>query len=223
VTHRAWFRRSLRARLIRGEPEPAWLARHPRRGYVRAAILATPDWVMPSDFNALRALRAWEEEMWGVPFALDHVVPLNHPCICGLNVPWNIEVVPRTVNAAKGNRFHPDQRELFPAPQNPTTTMPILLAQPIAQELHHLRTQALLAFMTRPPDAVEAWSEVWNVPGLLVKARVSLRLSRGGRWVPHRVWFVRALEEGAPWRRRGYNWVLGAERRAARAAEATRA
>jgi hypothetical protein len=41
-----------------------------------------------------------------------HIVPLNHPYVCGLHVPWNMRVVPWRVNASKGNAFNPDQLPL---------------------------------------------------------------------------------------------------------------
>lgn len=48
----------------------------------------------------------------GVDYTLDHEIPLNHPAVCGLNVPWNLKIVPRATNLSKGNRWHPDQYAL---------------------------------------------------------------------------------------------------------------
>lgn len=36
---------------------------------------------------------------------LDHIIPLRHPEVCGLHVPWNLRVVKRETNLKKGNRF----------------------------------------------------------------------------------------------------------------------
>ena len=41
-----------------------------------------------------------------------HIVPLNHPRVCGLTVPWNFKLIPRAVNAAEGNYFCPEQMEM---------------------------------------------------------------------------------------------------------------
>lgn len=49
----------------------------------------------------------------GVEHVIDHIVPLNHPMVCGLNVPWNWRIITRQQNAAKSNAFCPDQLELF--------------------------------------------------------------------------------------------------------------
>ena len=34
--------------------------------------------------------------------------------VCGLTVPWNIQVVPWDLNGAKGNNWCPEQDDLFP-------------------------------------------------------------------------------------------------------------
>lgn len=101
----------LKRRLIAGEC-PEWLTMHVRASYIIAAVLSAPFWV---DRKALYALRDQARELsksTGVPHVLDHIVPLCHPCVCGLTVPWNIRVVPHAVNAAKGGEWHPDQLEL---------------------------------------------------------------------------------------------------------------
>lgn len=101
-----------RARIIRGE-EPSWLTSHPRAPYLRAAYLSVLPWV---DRAELRWLH-WCKNAWstvtGVEHVLDHVIPLNHPHVCGLTVPWNLRLVPRKVNGVKSNHWHPDQHELM--------------------------------------------------------------------------------------------------------------
>lgn len=106
-----YFNPVLRPRLLRGE-EPAWLLKHPRRAYIVQAVLSALPWVDRRELNALRdeARRLTRET--GVDHVLDHIIPLSHPHVCGLTVPWNLRVITRAQNAAKGGSFHPDQLAL---------------------------------------------------------------------------------------------------------------
>lgn len=44
----------------------------------------------------------------GAGYVLDHIVPLRHPQVCGLHVPWNLRVVKRRTNTKKGSKFVTD-------------------------------------------------------------------------------------------------------------------
>jgi hypothetical protein len=94
-----------RARLLRGEP--TWIDRHPRASYLRAIFLATPDWVDRKHLRQI-AQRATRLKLVG-----DHIVPLNHPLVCGLNVPWNIRLIPKLENAQRSNRWWEYTPDLF--------------------------------------------------------------------------------------------------------------
>ena len=41
----------------------------------------------------------------GPGYSLDHIVPLNHPDVCGLNVPWNMQWLEKGDNDRKSNTF----------------------------------------------------------------------------------------------------------------------
>lgn len=98
--------------LIRGE-QPKWIANSKRAKYIAQVVLSAPPWV---DRKALMALHAEAKALTqetGVQHVMAHIVPLNHPHVCGLTVPWNIKIVPWRVNAAESNWFTPDQVEMF--------------------------------------------------------------------------------------------------------------
>jgi 5-methylcytosine-specific restriction endonuclease McrA len=109
-----YIRMKSRERILQGDM-PAWIHNSPRRRYIAAVVLSAPPWV---DREALRLLHyraVCLTELTGIPHELDHIVPLNHPLVCGLTVPWNLEIVTAKINGAKSNRWMPDQLELFNA------------------------------------------------------------------------------------------------------------
>lgn len=110
--------RKLKARIMEGDI-PEWLRKHPRRSYIQAYVLSVPLSLLPSDLHALRVLAyraACLSEMTGEPRVLDHTIPLNHPRVCGLTVPWNLTIKTAKANASKSNHVHlDDQLELFPS------------------------------------------------------------------------------------------------------------
>lgn len=106
------YSRKLREMVIAGIP-PIWLFNHSRRRYVEQKILATPPWVSHKEMMTLQRRKLEISAQSGIRHTLDHIVPLNHPMVCGLNVPWNIQIVPHWHNSRKSNAFHPDQLELL--------------------------------------------------------------------------------------------------------------
>jgi len=107
-----YVRPGSKARILAGHMSP-WLRKHCRRAYIVSCILSCPPWVDRWELEALRAWAAARTAFTGQPHVLDRIVPVTHPAVSRLTVPWNLRVVPWIVNAAKGNRWNPDQLELF--------------------------------------------------------------------------------------------------------------
>lgn len=84
-----------------------------KEGVVHRAqtLRATPAWLSPEQWCAI--LRVYAEakrrtQETGELHVVDHVVPKISPYVCGLHVPWNLEVVHWRPNAHKGNFWWPD-------------------------------------------------------------------------------------------------------------------
>jgi hypothetical protein len=71
------------------------------RGRVRRhrIIQAQPPWMTTAELAVIyKAAR-------DSGLTVDHIVPLKHPQVCGLHVPWNLELMPLIENITKGSKF----------------------------------------------------------------------------------------------------------------------
>lgn len=92
---------------------PAYLERNPRRDYIERIVRASLSNIRPGDFRHHINERRWKSLVTGKRHVLDHIVPLNHPRVCGLNVPWNVQVIPADTNAKKSNHWCQWHGDLF--------------------------------------------------------------------------------------------------------------
>lgn len=65
---------------------------------------ATPPWVDPKEIKAKFAEAKRLTEETGILHHVDHIWPLQHEDFCGLNVPWNLRVIPAVKNMSKHNK-----------------------------------------------------------------------------------------------------------------------
>lgn len=73
-----------------------------------AKLQATPPW---ADLDAIAAFYAVARRLTdetGIAHHVDHIVPLQHPLICGLHVENNLQILTTDDNIAKSNRWTPD-------------------------------------------------------------------------------------------------------------------
>jgi hypothetical protein len=106
-----YYNPRMRRKILAGET-PWWINQHPRRKYIIAANLAAPEWVNRAELEALRLEARRLTLETGVKHVVNHIVPLCHPYVCGLTVPWNLRVITYAQNAAKSNHWMPDQLAL---------------------------------------------------------------------------------------------------------------
>lgn len=110
------YSHDLRRRVLAGE-EPAWLVRHPRRPYLVNLIRATPYWIDQRQIRVIKKEAKRRTLRDGVYQVADHIVPLTHKLVCGLNVPWNLRIITQTENARRSNRWWEWTDDLFSEPE----------------------------------------------------------------------------------------------------------
>ena len=69
-----------------------------RDAYRRRCKEAMPEWV------DRRAILDVYKEAKRLGLSVDHIVPLHNPTVCGLHVPWNLQLLPLEDNIRKGNK-----------------------------------------------------------------------------------------------------------------------
>ncbi len=72
---------------------------------------ATPSWLSDQDKAKLKLFESTVRELNKVnstKYCVDHIIPLSHPLVCGLHVPWNLQILTEEDNKKKGNTFNPE-------------------------------------------------------------------------------------------------------------------
>jgi len=97
----------VKAKAKRHRQSPDGYAYYNSRNALQRSIKqnATPDWVDKEDLKGMYTLAKRLENLCGVSYHVDHIVPLNGENICGLHVPWNLQILEAKMNLSKGNSY----------------------------------------------------------------------------------------------------------------------
>ena len=69
---------------------------------------ATPAWLTKDQRDHIKQLYLKAQELTklsGVQYEVDHIIPLLNESVCGLHVPWNLQVIPKSENLKKSNKI----------------------------------------------------------------------------------------------------------------------
>lgn len=72
---------------------------------------ATPVWLSKEHLKEIRkfyTLASSLSNTTGIKHHVDHIVPLISAFVCGLHVPWNLQVITEYENLSKGNKYNQD-------------------------------------------------------------------------------------------------------------------
>ena len=75
--------------------------------YRARKLKASPEWLTKehhADIQTMYSLAKKLERLCGVRYHVDHIVPLQGKNVCGLHVPWNLQILTARANVTKGNR-----------------------------------------------------------------------------------------------------------------------
>jgi len=107
------------ARYIRKKDEiaekvRAYRARRPgfanevSKAYLTRKSRAMPWWVDRAEIRSIYAEAAQKTIETGVVYSVDHIYPLKGKTVCGLHVPWNLQIITKRDNCRKATKLPED-------------------------------------------------------------------------------------------------------------------
>lgn len=72
-----------------------------------AKLNAIPSWLNEEQLDQIKAkyyLSKWLSEFTGMKFHVDHIIPLQSEDVCGLHVPWSLQILRAEENLSKSNK-----------------------------------------------------------------------------------------------------------------------
>lgn len=77
-------------------------------------LRATPCWLTEEHLQQIEKFYSeaqLNQLLTGIEYHVDHVVPLQGENVCGLHVPWNLQVIPAKENISKSNKLKKEYHE----------------------------------------------------------------------------------------------------------------
>ncbi len=71
-------------------------------------LKSTPKWLTEADYRAIEDFYKIAQKLkleTGQEYHVDHIVPLQGKDVCGLHVPWNLQVISASENLRKSNKL----------------------------------------------------------------------------------------------------------------------
>ena len=71
-------------------------------------LKCTPPWLTEDQLKQIESYCSLAKELQWLseePLEVDHIVPLQGENVSGLHVPWNLQILPKSLNCSKGNKL----------------------------------------------------------------------------------------------------------------------
>jgi 5-methylcytosine-specific restriction endonuclease McrA len=90
---------------------PEEKAKHVNRVRLRQEKIkqATPGWANLDVILAYYIVCQNMTKLEGIKYEVDHIIPIQHPLVCGLHVENNLQIITEEENISKSNKFDLDQ------------------------------------------------------------------------------------------------------------------
>jgi hypothetical protein len=93
-----------------------WAQKHPDKCNATSAkrratkLNATPLWLTEEQLAEIKEFYILAKELQWLsdptdPLQVDHIIPLQGENVCGLHVPWNLQILPKSLNCTKSNKI----------------------------------------------------------------------------------------------------------------------
>lgn len=78
------------------------------QNYRASKLFSTPKWANEFFMTEAYDLAIRRTRIFGFPWEVDHIVPLQNKLVCGFHSEHNLQVIPRAANRKKSNKVWPD-------------------------------------------------------------------------------------------------------------------